>query len=557
MKSLMRRSFTARIFVTVLLVALLPILVCSVIMMPVLIQRSNIQLQTQSKEQLTICQDKLTAVFAGFLQMGETIHSSPIIRQGLEDHALEAKVYQEFFETTAGYYDIAHFGLFDAQGACRYAINTSSLGNDLDKDWGVLFKAAQGEEMVFQKADMDGGLLAAQPIGEKGNHVGYFVLSMTTNDLDTLFANLYDTSSSIMLLDKQFRSIYNSQPTRDREVEVLRNQMLNSQALTGVDGALQFHLTKEETSGLYLVLARPKTFTTKITNTFYTISILMGALCLAFCLWGAWFLSRHLSQPVRDLSQAMGRVEKGDLEVRISTVREDELGQLSTSFNRMVERYRQNLTDTVARQKELNDTQLRMMHAQLNPHFLYNTLDSMKWLGVANNVPKVSALAADLAVLLRASISENDFVPLEKELEWIERYIDIQSIRFEDSFTCEIDVQEEFQGCMVPKLILQPLVENAVIHGVADGKNGYIKLWAERTEKGFTITVSDNGCGMTKALVDDLNSGETRIPHGHLGLYNVDSILRLHYGNQYGITAWSKEGRGSKVSLRLPFIRKE
>lgn len=145
----------------------------------------------------------------------------------------------------------------------------------------------------------------------------------------------------------------------------------------------------------------------------------------------------------------------------------------------MVEECEQNLKRSVERQKELNDTRIRMMQAQLNPHFLYNTLDSMKWMGVSHGVPQVATLAEDLAQILRASISGAEFVTLGQELELLERYIDIQLIRFEDRFACEIEVDDALTSCMVPKLVLQPIVENAVIHGVRDMDDGYIKIWAE------------------------------------------------------------------------------
>ena len=557
MKKWIRRSFTARIFLTVLLVALLPLILCDVVMMPLLIGRSNYSLQARAEAQLESCRQRLNQVFAGYGEIGGALAAGPAVEKGLSGAGGEREVYQAFFLATKGMYEYASFGLYDENGACRYLVNGSSLESRLDTDWGILRAAAESDKMAFASG---GGqaLVAAQAIPKAGGgRAGYLALAMTSEHFNALFAGLYDPASSIMLMDRAWRLIYSSQPSRESAAKALRQEVLEGRELTGEGGEFYFYPAREELSGLYLVIQQPKVFTSGVMGTFYAVSGIVGGLSLAFCLGGAWILSRHLSQPVRDLSQAMGRVEKGDFNVRLSTVREDELGRLSNSFNRMVEEYQMNLRRSVARQKELNDTQLRMMQAQLNPHFLYNTLDSMKWLGVAHQVPKVSALAEDLAVLLRASISEDEFVPLEKELEWIERYIDIQSIRFEDRFTCEIDVQEEFQCCMVPKLILQPLVENAILHGVAGREDGYVKILAERRPEGFSITVSDNGCGMPAELVAELNRGERRIPRGHLGLYNVDSILRLNYGQAYGVCAWSEEGAGSRVSVHLPYIRKE
>ena len=203
--------------------------------------------------------------------------------------------------------------------------------------------------------------------------------------------------------------------------------------------------------------------------------------------------------------------------------------------------------------KEYNDA----LKAQIKPHFLYNTLDSMKWLGMAHDSPQVATLAANLALLLRASISGDEIVTLEEELELLERYADIQSIRFEDRFTCEIDVSERFQRCLVPKLILQPLVENAVIHALGERDDGYIKVSAEEENGELLLSVTDNGCGMPEALVEAINAGDARRGGGNLGIYNVDSIIKLHFGASYGLTASSTPGEGSRVCIHLPMNRRE
>ena len=207
------------------------------------------------------------------------------------------------------------------------------------------------------------------------------------------------------------------------------------------------------------------------------------------------------------------------------------------------------------RERELNETKLRMLQSQLNPHFLYNTLDCMKWLGVTHGVNQVATLATDLAALLRAGISGDERITLEDELELIQRYLDIQEIRFGDRFVCELDVDERFQYCIVPKLVLQPLVENAIIHGVADSDEGFIKLWAEEDNGDMLLYVSDNGPGIPKDVLRRLNNHET-IPGSHLGLNNIDRIIRLYYGPAYGLTAQVTE-EGSLVCLRLPMEKGE
>jgi two-component system sensor histidine kinase YesM len=253
----------------------------------------------------------------------------------------------------------------------------------------------------------------------------------------------------------------------------------------------------------------------------------------------------------------MGQVEKGKLDIQLESDRSDELGRLTASFNRMTREYRQNLERSVQRERELNETRLSMFQAQLNPHFLYNTLDSMKWLGITNKVPQVADMATDLASLLRAAVSGNKVISLEGELELLERYLDIQSLRFGDSFTWEMDIPDCLQHCLIPKLVLQPLVENAIIHGVADMPDGYIKISARAENNDLLLSVSDNGQGMSPELLACLNSPDRELPEGHLGLNNVQRIVRLYYGDGYGISAKAGEKGGSVVQIRLPMVKKE
>ena len=339
--------------------------------------------------------------------------------------------------------------------------------------------------------------------------------------------------------------------------EQLRAQLLSGKSLSDGDGERSYYVGACAESGFSLILQQPQTYTAQVVRSIYLVAALMGALCLVLCLVCAWWLSRRLFEPVNELDGAMRRVEGGDYDVRIESTRQDEMGRLAASFDRMTAEYRQNLERSVQRERELNETRLRMLQSQLNPHFLYNTLDCMKWLGVTGGVPQVAELAADLAALLRAGISGSEYITLEEELELIGRYLAIQEVRFGDRFVCELDVDERFQHCVVPKLILQPLVENAIIHGVADSDEGFIKLWAEEDAEGYLLLkVSDNGSGIPPEVLERLNSHEL-IPGGHLGLNNVDRIVRLSYGESCGLSAYPNEGGGSCVQLRLPMQKGE
>lgn len=555
-----RRSFRNRIFVSVVLITLLPLLLCNVFMLQFQVKRSTYDQQTEAEAQLLAFRDSFTALCDQAEQVAAQLSQSTVVRSVLRRDTMDSRIlYQVLFREAQQLRRYARVDVYLHSGICCYTTDDVLPQNRLDPDWGVLYAAAQAPGIAYRAGSEDSAFQAARAVRSyDGTILGYIVVTVEAQDLDLLFGDSYAGSADLLVLDRFWELVYSSRPaTAEAAVASLRLQLLSDGSLEDDSGTCRYFVLEEPDTGFFLILQQPLAFTQRALNTFYTISAALGLLCLALCLMYALWLSRYLSQPVNQLDQAMGRVRHGDYSAYLEIDREDELGRLADSFNRMTREYRANLKRSVQRQRELNETQIRMMQAQLNPHFLYNTLDSMKWLGVTHQVPQIAELATDLATILRASISEEEFFTLEQELELIDRYLEIQYIRFEDRFSCEIDVEERFQHCVIPKLALQPLVENAIIHGVADQADGYIKITACQEGADLILAVHDNGCGIPPQILERLNGPDKRIPGRHLGLYNVDQIVRLHFGAGYGISAESPPGEGSCVRLRIPLRRKE
>lgn len=564
MKSWIRRSFKNRIFITVLLITLLPLLFCDILMMQIQRIRNESSLAEQAEQQITALEAVFDSLCLSFCQTGSRLCDNTVIRNGLrQENENSLVVYQYLARETSQMREYARFDLYNRHGKCLYSTDSTLPAEPLSTTWGVLYAAGQTGELAFRSGSRSSAaapvLTAAQAVRTyDGQILGYLVISMSSSQFDKLFEGLYSPTNVVILVDPLWHTIYHTQPAQaNNATKALRSQLLAGKPLTGTGGEYYFYTKELDKTRFSLILQQPKTFSSSVMQTVYAVSTLMGLLCLFLCLWCSWLLSHYLAQPVYRLDEAMKQVKQGNYDIHMETDREDELGRLTESFNRMTEEYKQNLERSVQRQKELNETRLRMMQAQLNPHFLYNTLDSMKWLGVTHHVPQAAALAADLAAILRAGISGTEFITLEQELELLERYINIQSLRFEDRFTCEIDISEQFQSCLVPKLVLQPLVENAIIHGVVDREDGYIKLQAREEEGDLLLSVSDNGCGIPSEVLSYLNGCCQKIPGQHLGLFNVNSIIRLHFGERFGISAQSWPGDGSCVRVRLPIQRKE
>lgn len=551
MRDWIRRSFKNRIFITVLLVTLVPMLLCDVFIMQISMRRSGDMLYAQAQSELDTAAGIIDSALDTVDGVTAKLAGSSVIRSALHRGRESDLLYQLMYRETENLNGFASIDVYDSDGARIYAGSLDSEAGSLPVYWGVLRAARECEGQTMQANGADGLVIARAVYGSDGEVSGYVLARIPQGGFGALLGGSFGEQNDVFLLDGTWRQIYCSDSIRaDETISSLRAQLLSGAALGGGDYSV--YLRQSPDTGFTLALRQPKVYTREVMATVYSTCAAMGILCLLLGLLCAWLLSRYLSKPVNELDEAMKRVEKGDYAAELSSDREDEMGRLTASFNRMTREYRQNLERSVQRERELNETELSMMQAQLNPHFLYNTLDSIKWLGVTNGVPQVAAVASGLAVLLRAGISGDRLITLERELELLEKYLDIQSLRFEDRFAWEIDVDERFQHCIVPKLILQPLVENSIIHGVANMDDGYIKLSAREKSGTLILSVQDNGVGIPQDVLDWLNDPDRDVPGGHLGLKNVDRIVRLYYGGDYGISAYSAVGEGSRVELRLP-----
>lgn len=553
MRAWIRRSFRNRILCTVLLAALLPLLLCDVFMVRAMIVRNEHSLAGQAQEELARAGERYYG-FLGELDLtAERLAESTAVRSALRRGGGDSKIlYQVLYRNTQELRSYAGFGIYGPEGACLYSTDGRLPDGELDTGWGLLYTAAGSEGTTFGAAD-DRALEGARAIRTFGGEIlGYVFMRVEQSGFDALFADIIDPMNDLMIFDPTWRGVYYTQSDRaENTAALLREQFISGARLTGGNDDCAYTLAAGEGEESF-VLQQPKNYTSAVRHTIRSVGIITGVLGVLLCIWCAWQLSRQLFEPVQKLDSAMRQVEQGDYSVELESSAEDELGRLTANFNRMTKEYRENLERSVQRERELNETRLSMLQAQLNPHFLYNTLDSIKWMGVTNGVPQVAGMATDLAALLRAGISGEKLITLEQELELINRYLEIQEMRFADSFTCEIEVEDRFQHCIIPKLVLQPIVENAIIHGVADMEYGYIKISAREDGGDLILTVSDNGRGIEEDVLQMLNSPAHQIPGGHLGLSNVDKIIRLYYGESYGVAVFSRPGEGCRVELRLP-----
>ena len=496
-------------------------------------------------------------------QVAEDPTVAKTLQEGTErDTAVYALLYRAIGELTPE----AGLSLYDAGGSLLYTTAAGRPGETLPVGWGLLHAARENGRSVFRRvspyddAAARSAIQIARPVLYGGETVGYAVIDVTERQMETLFEG-WNGEGEYLLLDRFWEEIVCSPALQgEAAAAALRTSLLASGSPMLPDSDARLLAAQEANSGFTLILLQKKPLTGETRQLLHGIALGSIALSLLLCFWFAMRMSRRVSQPVQALNDAMRRVEEGDLDARAELRGSDELAQLSGRFNGMTQRLKQNLDDSLRQQRELGAARMRMMQAQLNPHFLYNTLDTLKWLGKIHKVPEVSTISSNLADILRRSISADSMVPLATALDTIDRYIEIQSIRFPGKFVYRAEAEPETLDLLIPKLMLQPLVENAVVHGFEDGSRGEIVVSARLEGENLVIDVKDSGCGMSEESRRRFLAAKApgaQPEQGHLGLYNVDAILRLVYGPAHDLQLIDDMPRGTHLRAVLPAERKE
>lgn len=283
------------------------------------------------------------------------------------------------------------------------------------------------------------------------------------------------------------------------------------------------------------------------------LMIIFSSLPLIFL--ASWLLAVRLYRNISSLSKNMHAVSAGDLEIRATINSTDEIGEMGIVFNTMMDRIESLMEQVKQTEKHKRESEFAVLQSQIQPHFIYNTINSMKYFAHLKGVHEIEDVATAIVELLRAVIGQGDeFIPLSEEIHYIKQYLVIQRFKYQQNFETIWEIDDSLLGHMIPKLLLQPIVENALIHGIANRKGGCITIKAYALEDGIRCSVTDNGKGMTQAEVDKLME-QTQAKDQQMtgvGISNVFRRVRMIYGELYGGHITSFEHMGTVVELLLP-----
>lgn len=398
---------------------------------------------------------------------------------------------------------------------------------------------------------------------------GYGVILIPDSELDNFYRYDENQYNSISIIDSNGMIVSSTDKYQigetDTELQKITNEMLEKEItvekmeknaktnmvlckkIPYVDYSLCFTVDANEAiESLY-----------NISTLMWYIAIITGAVLLVI-----YILVRRTMSPLRQLGRKMSYVAKGDFNQYAEVTGDGEIQELAKSYNRMLHDINHYVDSIIEIQKQKRQAEIHALQMQINPHYIYNTLTSIKWLIMQGDTVKSTKAIDAFIKLLRSTISKSDeYISVEEEIENLKNYMYINEIRYGEKIKTEffISINEPDQ-LMIPKMILQPFIENAFFHGFPEGQNGEIFVCVREKAEKLIVEIIDNGVGMDERQVNELENGKSSRKSEHftgIGINNIRDRLKLIYENQYELKIKSSLGEGTTVTVVLPIQHKE
>lgn len=345
------------------------------------------------------------------------------------------------------------------------------------------------------------------------------------NLLNDLFLNVYSK--------KTFSYVFNDD-----------KYILNYRELTG--------------EGWFILSLIPYSYLNSETRVISLVMLVIIVICILSAIFFSEIISKSIDKPLQTTLDLIDKVNSGDLSEGEYDASVDEVAVVNRSFNDMIKRLYVSMEEIRQTEKEKIDIKWQALMAQINPHFLANTLNSVKWLAHMQKAENIESLTSALINILQDTLGKEDNTTVEKEIQSIKDYIIIQEYRYFDKFRTEFNINEQSKELFLPRFVLQPIVENAIIHGIAPKKGqGVLSICSEIVGENLIITITDDGAGMTPDRIEQVMMGINQKDRSHftnLGIKNVNERIKMKYGDSYGVSISSKEGEGTTVKLTLPIV---
>lgn len=423
---------------------------------------------------------------------------------------------------------------------------------------------AKGHWILIQSSENDETLQMIKQIKDLQTYrpLGYIRIGLKRSYLDKLAEPVsFDSQGQIIILDDQEQ--ITSREIDDALLSFMENETESEGSFRYTENGESYmaiyehsNVTGWDTVGLIYM-----SYITRDLSMLKNVLLFLSLIALGIAALVILRIANSLVSPLKETQNALQEFAKGNFEVHLPEDRQDEIGTMNAVFNKAIcdiQKLMQKVTQAEILGKEM---EFKTLQSQMNPHFLYNTLDAINWMAFKHGEDEICNLVSAISNLIRGTISnKRSIITLGEELDYIKDYLYIQKLRYRDRLAIRYDIDESLLGQAVPKLVIQPIVENAVVHGIEYAENDSILfISVQRKEDDIDIVVRDTGAGMSQEKAKSLLKGSaaeqrgTDSFHTNLGIYAVHKRLRFLYGEEYGLRIISAEGEGTAVTIHIPY----
>ena len=414
---------------------------------------------------------------------------------------------------------------------------------------------------VLSKTDNSVITILHYPLRNEQGHYGFINAAINLHHLTDIVSNIdfYEGESFIMDTSSNLYTKVQTISAQDTE-NIMNNVMLHLDTTSSfsLDKYTYYYTKIPANENWYLCTKVETANLTKETSSFIlmltSLLVLFTLITIVVCI----YLSRSITKPISNLNETMQKASS-NLQIVADQSDIEEINSLSYSFNQLIQKI-DNLLKKIKEDAKLQrQSEIKVLQAQINPHFLYNTLDALNWKALQHQDTEMTTLIRSLCDFYRISLSNGDeFIPIKDEIKHVECYLKIQSIRFKNQFTYDLEVEPHLLSMYCLKILLQPLIENAITHGLRPlDYPGEIHIRIFTQDNNIIMTVEDNGVGMSEQMLDEVKNGLSNQALHKYGLYNINQRIRLTYGETYGIHIQSQLNSGTKVTVTIPQIKVE
>jgi sensor histidine kinase YesM len=442
--------------------------------------------------------------------------------------------------------------------------NWISLMKDSDKKL-VFLPPHYPDKWYNTKNDMVFSIL--KPVYDFNNQkIGFVNADISTNLFQECFHTSSTSSSSLYVMNREDGDILfqpKINPLNTKENAPARSEIIHG--ITNQSG--HFFLTNDNHEKMLVVyhtssltnwttlnVIPEKEIVSAFTNTLHNI-ILITLLLVALIITCVFIITSLLTKKIRLLANAVRRIDGDCLDLPIEIHSEDEIGALTKQFKAMLHRIRHLLLQVKNEEESKRRAEIAALQFQMNPHFLYNTLNTIKFLSALQGADNIGKVADALSSLMHTNMDGRSFIQIKEDRDFLISYLEIQNYRYTNSYQYRIHVSEEAGHYMIPKLLVQPLVENALKHGLKEKvSDGVLLVDYFIDDHCLKIIVEDNGCGMEEKRIQDILHHNQNVSAGHIGIHNIQERLHMYFSSVSDLEIISQPGIFTRFELSLPLI---